>query len=156
MTNIKTGLYMLITLSVCMGALNTFFQNGKLQKYVKYIVSLIVIYSIFSTFNVSDIKQLLNFNSLTLNHTEQNIDQNMYIKNTVETSLKDNLLKRFNIPQESISLAIDIQEDDEEIIINKIKVSIKDKSYNGYAERINAYLNSEFGAEIEVTQNIRE
>lgn len=156
MTDIKTSLYMLIVLSVGLGALNTFFQNGKLQKYIKYIVSLIVIYCIFSTFSINNISQLINFNFTINEYNEQNINPNQYIKTTIENSIKDNIIKRFNIPNESISLKIDTQENDTELIVSYIKLNITDKKYNGYAERLNAYLRSEFGCEIEVIQNIRE
>ena len=147
---------MLIVLSICLGALNTFFQTGKLQKYVKYIVSLIVVYCIFSTFSISDINQLVNFNTVAKDFTDQNINPNEYIKSTVENSIKDNIIKRFNIPNESISLNINTQEDDSEIIVSDIKVIINDKKYNGYAERLNAYLHSDFGCEIDVIQKLRE
>ena len=155
MEHLRTTLYSIAVVAIASGVINLFSTSDKLKKYTSYAISLAITLSI-----LSPIKNIL----LSPNSIVFGLSENMYEQNTAENSIcvalkqaiANNISDYFSIPADSFYVDITIDQNNSEQLITSISVTIKEKKLFSYAERIEAYLKSNFGCKITVTQSLEE
>lgn len=156
MDELKKTLYNIAIISVTSGFFDIFTTSGRLKKYINYIISLVILTSIFHP-TITMLNKLPNaFPEKTYNTTDYQSNKNEYIKSSVITSVEQNIENRLSIPTHVFSTDVTITEDSEKTLITEIRITITDKNYFRYGERIYDYLKSNFGCSVIVKQDTKE
>ena len=154
MKALKETLLTIAVIYLISGIYETFTIGTKFEKYINYIVSLFVVLSLISPV-VPLLKNVENADFDFFEQTE-NPKQNSNFASTFELSLNKHLAIYFNIPEESITTNIQIDQNNKEMIIDAITVYITSEDYFGYAKRIEAYLKANYGCDIKIIQDFTE
>ena len=155
MDSIRSSLYTIAITAVSVGILDIFTKSGAVKKYVKYAVSLIVIIALLLPIT-KIISNSPNNIYLPREDMESNENTSEVILDTLSTAIKNNITSRFSIPDNAMSVQINTKYNTEEILIEKITITITEKTYYPYQERIYYLLKSMIDCEVEVVQDIKE
>lgn len=155
MDSLRSSLYTIAITAVSAGILDIFTKSGALKKYVNYAVSLIVIIALLLPIT-KIISNSPNNIYIPKEDIESNDNTSEVISDTISTAIKNNITSRFSIPDNAISVHINTKNNNEEILIEKIKISIIETTYFPYQERIYYLLKSMVDCEVEVIQDIKE
>ena len=154
MNGINNALYSIAITAFTVGIINAFFSSSRLKKYIKYTTSLIIIIILLSnTLNAvtsaeSSVEKMQN--DLLAN---QDTDINQ-LQKPIIYAIEDSISQRFSIPGDCFATEIQTSKNNNQLIVEKINISITNAQYNYLAQRISAYIRSEFGCEAIVNQKI--
>ncbi len=157
MGSLKLSFYAIAVVAIIVGLIEIFADSGKLRGYVKYVISLIVIISLL--YPIREILQVFPKSIEKLSGEIENGDSseiNESVKQAVEAGISDEIEKRFSMPADCYYVSIEIVDEGGDVFINKINIGILKKDYFRYAERIDTYLKSTYGCEINVIQEFEE
>lgn len=155
MDSIKTTLYTLSVIAVTTGIIDVLNTSEKLSKYTKYITSLVVILIILSPFKNIFADFTNTFGQTDkLNDTTQEL--NTQIEEAFESAITYDLSNKVSIPNNAFITDITITSTEADTLIETIEITITNREYNRYTERIEYYLKSNYGCEIKVIQYFEE
>ncbi len=157
MEGLRSTFYSISIISVAVGLIEVFSENGSLKKHTKFIVSLVVICvlltpvkSLFNTFNDGRFDDIFGgFN------VDDSIDDNSYSK-TFEISISQKISDYFSIPMSAFNTEVKVEAVDKEKMIIGIRVNVTEQKYFYLCEKIEAYLKSTFGCDVSVVQHFGE
>lgn len=155
MDNIKTTFYTLSVIAVTTGIIDVLNTSEKLSKYTKYITSLVVILIILAPF-----KNIFADFTNTFGQTDKPNDTpqelNTQIEEAFESAITYELSNKMSIPNNAFLTDITITSTESDTLIEAIEITITNREYNRYTERIEYYLKSNYGCEIKVIQCFEE
>lgn len=156
MNSIRESLYYIAVIVISTGIIEIFSGSGRLQKYTKFVVSLVVILSLM--YPLGSLTKIFTEEIPNLNVESESelAEANEQLKKTLENSIKESIETNLSVPSDAFDVKTTISRENNEIIIKNINITITNKSYFRYAERIEAYLKSNFGCEIYVLQDFKE
>lgn len=149
---LRDSLCCIAIISLLYGVFKTLCSNERLKKYTDYALALI-----FITTLISPVKALIDFDygnikSYFGDYSLPEDNKHGSYTDAIEKALKDNISTRLAIPSDAYEISIIITEINNELIIEKIQLTVTDKEYFKYADRLQSYLKTELGCEISVMQ----
>jgi len=150
MESIKTTFFTISTLSVFLGVIKLIANTEKSswKKYINLIVSLLIITLLLSPIN-EILKELNNFINIFENQNDPpTTDLYVPIERSIGLGVKNMLCDKLAIPKNSLFVTASVIQENNEYIINNLTITINQREYFSYAERIESYLKSTLGCEI--------
>ena len=151
---IKSTMYNIALISIISGMVDMFSSTSKYKKYISFIASVIIILSI-----IIPIKNLSSFyldKNIEYRFNEQENNREANIQQTLEQAVLNNISDYFALPQDAFTVEIHLENKEDNLLIKSIEILITDSRYFNQAERINAYVKSNYGCITEVIQDFKE
>lgn len=153
MTEIKNAFYSIAIVAIISGILDIFTKSSKHRKYIQYIISLIVIAALLSPIQsaINSIYELdLKYKDESTLYESQAEE---YLCTTYIKAVTNDISNKYKIPTEALKINV---KTDNYTVIESITIYINNSTYFRYAERIQVYINDEYGCEVEVIQRFDE
>ena len=151
-------LYTIGVISISAGLTELFSCSEKLKKYTSFAVSLCIVLSLLTPLweVLSTIQTTLEYENGLFHISDKAPETNTNLKKALEKTINEDVSSKMKIPSDVFYTDIELITKDGETSIEKVTLYVTDISYFRYCERLEAYLNSNYGCKIQIIQQFKE